>query len=128
MVTSERISITNYKNFRAVNMTLSKFVYKDDLHTAFANVSKVLNKVTVPIYIVIDLRNNSFMPPTDTYQAMISGPAFHQNLDSWIVIGENIFARYVGNMLERLNHNKPILWFESESDVIKYLKTDCLYA
>ena len=93
MAKSDAIQVANYKNFRALKITCAKFIYKNDLLKAFASVNKILDEVSVPICVIIDLRNNSFMPITETFHAMLTGPHIHPNLDSWLVIGESIFAR-----------------------------------
>lgn len=125
MLKEETIQISSYKNFRAVNMVWSKHINKQDVKVAFQNIMTELDNAPQAICVVVDLRNNSFMPLAETFKGALSGPHTHPNLGGWLVIGENTFARYVAGMLDKFGGDKLIQWFSSEEGVDEYLEEHC---
>ena len=128
MILSNSIQIKNYKNFRAINMVWTQHVNKNDIKFAFQEINAVLDDVTQPVCVVVDLRDNSFMPLAETFKGAVWGPHRHPNLMSWLIIGENTFARYVASMLDKFGEAKAIQWFSDEAEVDAYLKDNCPYA
>lgn len=128
MIQTQTINITNYKHFRAISMDWSKHVDKHDIKVAFQDITAQLDAEPQPICIVVDLRDNTFMPLAETFKGAVWGPHRHPNLAAWLVIGENTFARYVAGMLDRFGEDKAIKWFANEVEVDAYLEEHCPYA
>ncbi len=122
---SKSIEIGTYKDFRAINMTWKKHIDRKDVKFAFDELTTILDNQEEPICVIIDLQENSFMPLTDTFKAALRGPHSHPNLAIWLVIGENVFARSIADMLNRFGDNQKIQWFDSNADIDAFLEDVC---
>ncbi|GAB5493152.1 MAG: hypothetical protein Phog2KO_33670 [Phototrophicaceae bacterium] len=127
MIQEQKIYVKNYKQFRAINMVWSNRVNKQEIKQAFLDINAQLDMLTEPICVVVDLRENTFMPLAETFKGALTGPHKHHNLAGWLIIGENTFARYVAGMLDKFGGDKEIQWFSSEDGVDEYLEEHCSY-
>ena len=122
MSDSSSVVVKPYKHYRAIVMKWHKNGEKADIKQAFDDIMSHLDTAREPIYVVVDLRENKFIPMTDTYRGAMAGPHRHEKLAAWLCIGENRFARYIADVLNVFTEESKIQWFGDESQVDTFLE------
>jgi|GEM_PF-2279497 len=122
------IEIIQYKHYRAIHMKWSADIDRRSIKMYFDELCDILDAENDPLCVVVDLRENKFMPLIDTFKAVIAEAHGHPKLATWLVLGENSFARPVAAMLNRFGQATDIMWFDNEIDMDDYLEEVCPYA
>jgi len=122
MANSRTVIVKPYSYYHAIVMHWKARGIKEDIDLAFEEIVAYLDATDRPIFVVVDLRENSYMPMKDTFKGAISGVHQHPNLIAWLCIGENKFARYVADVLNVFSDKSKIQWFDSDAEVDAYLE------
>lgn len=121
MSDSSSVTIQPYKHYHAILMKWGKSGKKEDIKRAFDEISAKLDTVTSPTCVVVDLRDNNFIPMANTARRAMTGPHRHPMIACWLVMGENRFAHYIADMLNMFTDEGKIKWFDDEAAVDDFL-------
>jgi hypothetical protein len=119
------ITVEYSEEFKALWMAWGKGAQGRDVHHAYREISAYLETQDEPICIVVDLRENIYMPVRETVTGALFGPYKHPMVGAWLVIGANSFAQHVASMLQAVTRQDMVVWFKDEMEVASYLEANC---
>ena len=96
-------------------------VNADHVAPAFRRLTAALDEATIPVNVLVDLRQNPALPLTITIQETMTGPFLHRMMGQWLVIGTNWRAQVVANVITKTGIRKNIHWFETEEEALTFL-------
>lgn len=110
-------------NLPAATLWWAHSVRRDDVTAAFRDLNGILNSVSEPIYVFVDLRERPNFPLADTLRGALDGPFRHPMLKEWLVIGSSAMAHTIGRMLSSITRRNNIKWFDTQDEAVDYLKS-----
>ena len=105
-------------------MTWQHGVNALDVPRAFAAIMGGLNHTHHPVYILVDIRNNSSFPLIETAISAVDAQR-HPMLAQWLVVGTNWLAHTIERVLVNMSGEKEVVWFDTEDEVQAYHEADC---
>lgn len=108
--------------YPAATLWWAHAVRREDVQKAFRDLNEILNAVSEPIYVFVDLRERPNFPLADTLRGALDGPFRHPMLKEWLVIGSSPMAHTIGRMLSSITRRHNIKWFTTEEEAVEYLQ------
>lgn len=96
-----------------------------DVQGAYREIGAYLDTVDIATCVIVDLRQNLYMPIKETLTGALFGPYNHPKLGAWLVIGANAFAESVATTLSGITKQEKVHWFQNETAVLAYLEKHC---
>lgn len=124
-VVNRTVTVEYSDEFKALWMGWGKGATGRDVQNAYREISAYLETLDESICIVVDLRENIYMPVRETLTGALLGPYKHPMVGAWLVIGANAFAQNVAIMLKGVTKQDMVVWCEDEVEVFNYLEANC---
>lgn len=115
------LSLSAVPDFHAIRMDWGEKANSDEVHAVFQQLTHALDAATEPIYVVVDIRRNKYMPIATTFANAFMKPHRHPKFIKWLVIGTHATAQKISDMLHRTTGQQKVVWFDTEEDVMVYL-------
>jgi hypothetical protein len=110
-------------NLPAATLWWAHAVRREDVAEAFRDLNNILNAVSEPIYVFVDLRERPNFPLADTLRGALDGPFKHPMLKEWLVIGSSPTAHTIGRILSSIARRNNIKWFNTQDEATDYLQS-----
>lgn len=120
-MTNSTVSVTPITGRDALLLSWEHRVDKDDVRTAFADMTQYLHEARRPLYVIVDLRKNPVFPLAETITACFWGPFRHTMLAEWLVVGSSPPARTIGRTLVGISRRDNIRWLQTMEQAEEYL-------
>jgi hypothetical protein len=124
-VVNRSVTVEYSDEFKALWMSWGKGATGRDVQNAYREISAYLETQDEQICIVVDLRQNIYMPVRETVSGALFGPYKHPKVGAWLVMGGNSFAQHVAIMLQGVTKQNMVVWCNDEAEVFKYLEANC---
>lgn len=125
MLETKTVTVEYSDEYSALWMRWGSSVSGQDVNKAYREISAYLNTLDQPICVIVDLRENIYMPIKETVFGALFGPYKHPNLGAWLVLGSNAFARSAAATLASVTKQDNVEWFSNELEVKEYLSANC---
>ena len=90
-----------------------------DVHPAFQELMQHLKTSDTPQWVIVNILENRNMPVSHTISNALVAHR-HKMLREWLVVGENLMARSVSQVLMRLTRRNNIHWFTDVEEALDY--------
>jgi hypothetical protein len=115
------VRVDRLENLPAVQMIWEHTVTPDDVSTAFRQVNQLLTASEIPLFVIVDIRNNPNFPVSTTVNSAIFGPYRNPSLEEWLMLGTSPLARTIERILASVTGRGNVRWFSTEDEVSEYL-------
>lgn len=105
------VSVEAIKDYPALLMKWGETADPTDIKKAYEVISDALSVAQSPLFVIVDLSENRYMPLRETVSGALFGPYNHRNLDAWLVIGGHQIARMVASSLSQVTRQHKVEWF-----------------
>ncbi|MCA9905871.1 MAG: hypothetical protein KC547_18575 [Anaerolineae bacterium] len=105
---------------QCIRMIWGHNVNERDVKSAFAQIQALLDEVSEPRCVLVDLSSEPNMPLGATVQNALWGPYRHPRLRTWLIIESrpNRVAHVAEKFLSGATGRQNVLWFTSEAEAL----------
>lgn len=126
MNTEPTIRVTRVENAPALKMLWSCNIHPPDVGPAFQDINYRLNEASKPLFVMVDIGCNPNFPIFETVIHAATGPFRNPKLREWLIIGENVGAKRIENLLTRMTGSSNVRWFDDEAEAMAYIRAQTL--
>lgn len=121
LATASTVSLRQLEGRHVVETVWSQNINPDDVRNAMRTINALLDKTTLPLHVIIDIRQNPDFPLWATIKETMFGPFRHPNMGYWLVLGSNKTAKFIAYVLTEVSNRASIVWFEDEASLWEYV-------
>ena len=95
----------------------------DDLRLSFQTITRVIGEQPPPVHLIFDLVDSGALPSNTPYVALKSGFMTHANIGKVLVIGNNVRAQMLADMVMKVTQ-REIIFFDTYKEAMAFLQAD----
>ena len=115
------VSLRQLEGRHVVETIWSQNIDPDDVRDTMCTINTLLDKTSLPLHVIIDIRQNPDFPLWSTIKETMFGPFRHPNMGHWLVIGSNKTAKFIAYILTEVSNRASIVWFDDEASLWQYV-------
>ena len=108
------VTVDVVRGHQAVRMLWQRDVDIEDVAIAFREVEEHLNSAQAPVHVVLDLLNCTRFPLLASIEHALAGPAVHENMGTWVVIGSSQLARVFAKTLITMTGRTNVYYLDDD--------------